>query len=431
LQQRRILIVSTTTGYQTRSFGEAADRLGVRLVFATDRCHQLDDPWRDAAVPIRFYDEEASLEAIVEAARSNPLHGVIAVGDRPTRIAALAAEALGLPGNQPSAAEISRNKLATRERLSSSGLPTPWFRAISLDIEPGALARELSFPAVVKPLALSGSRGVIRANNPTEFVAAFERLRRLLSEKSVRAMRDAVNDIVIVEGFVPGQEFALEGLMEQGRLRPLALFDKPDPLDGPFFEETIYVTPSSLPVTRQQEIQDAVGRAVAAIGLQHGPVHAECRVNGRDVVVLEVAARPIGGLCAKALRFQNGQGELMSLEELLLRHALGEPTDHLARESSASGVMMVPIPRPGIYRRVEGTDAAAAVPGIEDVRITAKPDQVLVPLPEGASYLGFIFARRETSDEVVCALRSAHGKLKFVIEREVRLSGQAGMRNEE
>ena len=431
ISDRRVLIVSTTTGYQTRSFCEAAERLGVRLVFATDRCHQLADPWRDAAVPIRFHDEEASLQAIIEAARSEPLHGVIAVGDRPTRIAALAAEALGLPGNQPSATEISRNKLATRERLSSSGLPTPWFRAISLDVEPGALARELSFPAVVKPLALSGSRGVIRANNPAEFVAAFERLRRLLSERSVRAMRDAANENVIVEGFVPGQEFALEGLMEQGRLRPLALFDKPDPLDGPFFEETIYVTPSALPVARQQDIHDAVGRAVGAIGLQHGPVHVECRVNGNDVVVLEVAARPIGGLCAKALRFQNGQGEGMSLEELLLRHALGEGTDHLARESSASGVMMIPIPSRGIYRRVEGTDAAAAVPGIEDVRITAKPDQILVPLPEGASYLGFIFARRETSDEVVCALRSAHEKLKFVIERELTVNSESKVMSNE
>src|SRR5262245_54230042 len=163
---RSVLIVSTTTGYQTRSFGEAAERLGVQLVFATDCCHQLDDPWRDAAVPIRFHDEEASLEAIIEAARSTPLHGVIAVGDRPTRIPALAAQALGLPGNQPSATDISRNKLATRERLSSSGLPTPWFRAMSLDVEPEALSHELSFPAVVKPLALSGSRGVIRANNP-------------------------------------------------------------------------------------------------------------------------------------------------------------------------------------------------------------------------------------------------------------------------
>jgi biotin carboxylase len=427
---RSVLIVSTTTGYQTRSFGEAAERLGVRLVFATDCCHQLDDPWRDAAVPIRFYDEAASLEAIVEAARSKPLHGIIAVGDRPTRIAALAAEALGLPGNPPSATDISRNKLATRERLSSCGLPTPWFRAISLDVEPGALAGELSFPAVLKPLALSGSRGVIRANNATEFIAAFERLRRLVSDRSVRAMRDVVNENVIVEGFVPGQEFALEGLMEQGRLRPLALFDKPDPLDGPFFEETIYVTPSALPVARQQDIHDAVGRAVAAIGLRHGPVHAECRVNGTDVVVLEVAARPIGGLCAKALRFQNGQGTTISLEELLLQHALGEPTDHLAREAGASGVMMVPIPGRGIYRRVEGTDAAAAVPGIEDVRITAKPDQVLVPLPEGASYLGFIFARRESSDEVVSALRSAHGKLTFVIEREIPVSSQQVMSDE-
>jgi biotin carboxylase len=417
---KRVLIVATTTGYQTRSFGEAAERIGIELVFATDRCHQLDDPWRDAAVPIRFFDEESSVRSIVDASRIRPIHGIIAVGDRPTRIAALAAGALGLPGNPPAAAEISRNKLATRQCLSAAGLPAPWFRVMALDAEPRSLADEGSFPCVVKPLALSGSRGVIRADNPSQLVDAFERLRGLLLQKSVRAMRDPANDTILVEGFVPGQEFALEGLLEHGRLRSLALFDKPDPLDGPFFEETTYVTPSTLSLGRQQQIRDAVLRAITAIGLCHGPVHAECRVNGSDVVVLEVAARPIGGLCAKALRFQNGTNDAISLEELLLRHALGERTDHISRERNASGVMMVPIPGRGIYRRVDGVEAAERVPGVEDVRIMAKPDQVLVPLPEGASYLGFIFARGETPEEVVHALRAAHGKLTFVIDREVR-----------
>jgi biotin carboxylase len=416
----RILIVSTTIGYQTRSFGEAAERLGIQLVFATDRCHQIDDPWRDAAVPIRFHDEDASVRAVMKASRSQPIHGVIAVGDRPTRIAALVAEALGLPGHPPRAAEICRNKLATRECLTSAGLPSPAFRAVPLNADPCALACRVSFPCVVKPLALSGSRGVIRANNRTEFVEAFERLRRLLSQASIRAMRDPAHDSIIVEAFVAGREFALEGLVERGRLRTLALFDKPDPLDGPFFEETIYVTPSALALERQREVHETMGRAIAAMGLRHGPVHAECRINlESSVVVLEVAARPIGGLCAKALRFRHSTGELISLEELLLRHASGESTDHLSRESSASGVMMVPIPSRGIYRRVEGTDEAAAVPGIEEVRITAKPDQRLVPLPEGASYLGFIFARRHAADEVTHALRAAHAKLHFVIKKAV------------
>lgn len=418
----RILIVATTTGYQTRSFGDAAERVGVELVFATDRCHQIDDPWRDAAVPIRFYDEESSIRAIVEAARIKPIHGVVAVGDRPTRIAALASEALGLPGNPPAAAEISRNKLASRECLSAAGLPVPWFHAMALEADPHALARHLSFPCVVKPLALSGSRGVIRADSPAQFVGAFERLRGLLSQTSVRAMRDPANDIILVEAFVPGREFALEGLLEQGRLRPLALFDKPDPLDGPFFEETIYVTPSTLPLDRQRQLHDAVQRAITAMGLRHGPIHAECRVNGNAVVVLEVAARPIGGLCARALRFQNDTTSAMSLEELLLRHALGERTDRMSRERDASGVMMVPIPSRGIYRGVDGVEAAEMVPGVEEVRITAKPDQVLVPLPEGASYLGFIFARRETPGEVVRALRAGHGKLKFAIDRELTVA---------
>lgn len=418
---KRVLVLSTTTGYQTRSFGEAAERLGVELVLATDRCDQLDDPWRDSAVPVRFFDEEASLQAIIEASRTRPLQGVIALGDRPTVLAARVAEALHVPGNPVAAAEISRSKLATRERLASAGLAGPWFRRVDLDLEPARLARELSFPCVLKPLGLSGSRGVIRTDNTTQFVAAFERVRRLLSEPSIKASRDVLNDTFIVEGFVAGQEFALEGLVEDGRLRTLALFDKPDPLDGPFFEETIYVTPSGLSPERQRELEAVVARAIVAIGLRHGPVHAECRVH-REIVVLEVAARPIGGLCAKALRFEGAGAGVMSLEELLLRHACGESTHHLKREAASSGVMMIPIPARGIYRRVDGVDAAGTVPGVQDIRITAKPDQLLVPLPEGASYLGFIFARCATAEEVVEALRTAHARLQFVIDREIAVS---------
>ena len=224
----------------------------------------------------------------------------------------------------------------------------------------------------------------------------------------------------LVEEFVPGPELALEGLLDRGSLAVLALFDKPDPLDGPFFEETIYVTPSTAPDAMQWDILDAVSRAAAAIGLTHGPIHAECRVNSRGVYILEVAARPIGGRCARSLRFQKkGEGPLVSLEEVLLRHALGESPSDWRRETAASGVMMIPIPHRGVYRSVAGVDEAKAVPSVDDVQITAKPDQVLVPLPEGSSYLGFIFAHAPTPDAVERAIRDAHAQLRFTIDPEL------------
>jgi biotin carboxylase len=420
---RRVLLLATTTGYQTRMFGEAAERLGVELVFATDRCDMLEDPWQDAAIPVRFHDEDHSVRAILDRATTHPIHGILAVGDRPTTIAALVAETLGLPGHAPMAATIARNKLLTRERLRDSDLLVPWFVPTSADADPGELAAMLSYPCVVKPLSLSGSRGVIRADDTASFVEAFARVRALLATPDIRAERDVdygAHDTILVEGFIDGWEFALEGLLDHGALNGLALFDKPDPLDGPFFEETIYVTPSSAPEAMQWDIVDAVARAAAAIGLTHGPIHAECRVSDRGVYVLEVAARPIGGLCAGSLRFQKkGTGPVVPLEEVLLRHALGESADDWRREVAASGVMMIPIPQRGIYRGVEGVDAARAVLGIDEVRITAKLDQRLVPLPEGASYLGFIFARGETSADAERALRQAHACLRFVIDPEV------------
>jgi biotin carboxylase len=415
----RILLLATTTGYQVRAFGEAAERLGVDLVYATDRCHVLDDPWRDEAVAIRFYDEEGSAAAILEAARGRPIDGVLAVGDRPTVIGARVIAGLGLPGHSTAAATTSRNKLLTRERFRGAGLPAPWFLSVPVSIEPSELEGRVTFPCVVKPLTLSGSRGVIRVNDQAALVAALYRLRALLQSPDVRGDRTGANETALIEEFIPGQEFAVEGLMEHGALHVLAIFDKPDPLDGPFFEETIYVTPSRASHAVQEEIIHIVGRAAEAIGLHHGPIHAECRVNDRGVFVLEVAARPIGGLCSRALRFE-GVGSC-SLEELLLRHALGEPIAEWTREATASGVMMIPIPRRGVFRSVSGADAARALANIEDVRITAKPDQVLVPLPEGASYLGFIFARAATPDDVERALRAAHARLTFTIDPEVRV----------
>jgi hypothetical protein len=422
----RILLLATTTGYQTRAFGDAARALDVDLVFATDRCDQLDNPWQDNAIAIRFHEEARSVQAIVEASQRRPIDGVLVVGDRPTVIAARAARVLGLPWHAPEAAAAARHKVRTRERLRDAGLPVPWFMPLALT-DAAASHRPLSYPCVVKPVALSGSRGVMRADDPASFVASVDRLRALLASPDIRAERDTDHDTILVEGFIPGREYAVEGLMHRGALHVLAIFDKPDPLDGPFFEETIYLTPSAAPEADQRAIVSAIDQAATALGLSHGPVHAECRVGRNadtglpEVYVLEVAARPIGGLCARALGFEQPgmpEARVVPLEELLMRHALGLPPGGWRRESIASGVMMIPIPRRGTFRGVEGVEDAESVPGITAVRLTAKTDQALLPLPEGASYLGFIFARATGVADVERALREAHARLRFRIDAE-------------
>ncbi len=415
----RVLLLATTTGYQVRSFGAAARRCGIELVLGTDRCTTLDDPWQDAALPIRFHEADDSVATIVSNAREHPIDGVVAVGDRPTVIAALAAAALGLAGHPPAAVRRAGNKRLTRESFAGANLPSPWFRSVSLDHDECALAMDVRYPCVLKPLALSGSRGVIRANDAEQFGHVFRRIRRLLRQRDIRSMRDVALDEVLVEGYVEGNEFAVEGIVDHGRFRVLAIFEKPEPLDGPFFEETVYVTPPRLADAQQSAVVEAVAAAARCLGLEHGPVHAECRVHADRVVVLEVAARPIGGLCATALRFENAGGQDESLEGLLLRHAAGESVDAYRRESRASGVMMIPIPSTGRLKGASGIATARTVAGVDDIVITAKPDQLLVPLPEGGSYLGFIFARAPTPDAAVEALRSAHQRLHFEIETQV------------
>jgi len=417
----RVLLLATTTGYQTRSFGESAERLGVDLIFATDRCHVLEDPWSDRALPIRFADEDWSTYTLLEFAKTTPIDGVLAVGDRPTVIAGHVLEGLGLPGHAAEAARTARNKLLSRTRLRAASMRVPFFHPVAVDTDVQALAEVIPFPAVLKPLVLSGSRGVVRVNNREELVAAFYRLRSLFQAPDIRGARDESSEMILVEGFIEGHEYAVEAVMSHGALKVLAIFDKPDRLDGPFFEETIYVTPPVIPPQVEAAIVSAVAQSAFALGLRHGPIHAECRVLGEDVWMLEVAARPIGGLCARSLRFTRNEpgGPVISLEELLLRHAIGERVDAWSRESTASGVMMIPIPRRGVFRRAAGLEQARAVCGVDDVRITAKTDQLLLPLPEGASYLGFIFARGQDARAVERALREAHARLRFTIDPEV------------
>jgi biotin carboxylase len=390
---RRLLLFAATTGYQIRVFADAARRLGVELTLATDRCHVLEDPWGDHAIAVKFDRIAESVEAL----RSLECDGIAAVGDRPALLAAAAAEALGVAFHPLSAARACNDKFLARQLYQAAGLRVPQFFRADLEQEPHTLAGRAPYPCVLKPLGLSASRGVIRANDEREFVDAVRRIRKM-GEQQIQ-----------VESYIAGREFAVEGLVTAGRFQPLAIFDKPDPLEGPFFEETIYVTPSRESAAVQLELFETTARAVRALGLRHGPVHAELRYNSDGAWVLETAARPIGGLCAKTLVFEPD----MPLEEIILRHALGEDVTRAHTKRPASGVMMIPIPKDGIYESVDGLEKARTVPGIEDVIITAKEGQRLVPLPEGASYLGFIFARGDTPTEVEAALRQSHAELQF------------------
>jgi hypothetical protein len=427
---KRLLLFAATTGYQIRVFADAARRLGADLTLATDRCHVMEDPWGDSAIAVKFDRVEESLEPL----RGMQFDGVAAVGDRSAVLAAEAAEMLGVPFHPPAAARACNDKYLARQLYQAAGLRVPQFFRAQFTEDPKAVAARAPYPCVLKPLGLSASRGVIRANNGAEFVAAFERIRKI------------AEGYLQVESYIPGCEFAVEGLVTAGQFQPIAIFDKPDPLEGPFFEETIYITPSREPEDVQRALLETTANAVRALGLRHGPVHAELRHNAEGAWMLEAHARPIGGLCAKTLWGGSpgpqpaprpacrklGETDLVEergapgsiqgdpcgpggppYEEIILRHAFGEDVSQFRLQPGASGVMMIPIPKDGIYRAVQGIEEASAA--VEEIIITATPGQRLIPLPEGSSYLGFIFARGSSSQEVEAALRQAHSQLRFDI----------------
>src|SRR3984893_16511139 len=429
-QPRRLLLFTNKLGYQTRSFEAAARKHATEIIYVTDRCHQLEDPWGDRAIAVHFESAQSAAANVVEALNGKNVDGILALGDSPSVAAAYTARELGIPYNHPASVEACRSKLRMREVFRQAGLKTPWFRVINFDPLPEPALLGISYPCVLKPLSLSASRGVIRANNRAEFVSAAQRIRKLLESPEIRATREANLDQVLVEGYIPGREVAVEGLLTDGDLNLLAIFAKPDPLEGPYFEETIYVTTSSLSESQQLAIQKCAQESARAIGLTRGPVHAEFRIHhekGADEVSpLDIAARPIGGLCAGALRFIENENQTtenknatehasIGLEELLLLHSLDLPVSTWTRERMASGVMMIPVRSSGILESVQGEEAARETRGITELLITARLHDYIEAWPEGASYLGFLFASSETPGEVEQALRAAHAKLRFTM----------------
>ena len=409
----RLLLLLPTATYRATAFVEAALRLGVALTVASELPSTFEQAQPAALVTLDFSDPERAALQATEFARRYPIAGVIGVDDDGAVVAAAIAGRLGLKGNPPAAALAARDKHVQRRELARHGVPVPRFELHGLDEDVTQLAARVHYPCVLKPLRLAASRGVIRADDAPGFAAAFARVKEILEQAGCERS-------ILVEDFVPGPEVALEGLVIDGRLALLGLFDKPDPLDGPFFEETIYVTPSRLPGPAQRELARCAEAAVAALGVREGPIHAELRHNARGPWLIELAARPIGGRCSAVLRFTAGEGgretgDPYSLEELIIRHALGMPLPVLEREQRAAGVMMIPVPGAGVLREVRGIAEARAVPLVEDVAITAHPGEALVPWPEGSRYPGFIFARGETPEAVEGALRAAHGRLTFVL----------------
>ena len=406
---KRVLLLLPTTGYRNNDFLAAAKKLGVEIVAAADYCHQLAPSWGLAPIMALHFDRPEQAADIVVRELDASVDAVLAVDDPGVELAALLAERLRLPGNSAHAVRRVRDKLAFRRLLREREFPCPEFHHLPSGEDPRKLVPELTFPVVVKARRLSASRGVIRADDSEGLVQAVHWVRAIQS----RADRDAEELGLVIEGFIPGREYAFEGALDKGELMALALFDKPDPLDGPYFEETLYITPSRLPAEIQSRIRFEVARVCRAAGLTDGSIHAELRVNDKGIWLLELAPRSIGGLCGRVLTHSLG----MTLEELILRRVVGEPLP-ISNARGAAGVMMIPIPRRGVYRGLEGLAAAQSVPEVTGVSITAEPGQIIAPPPDGASYLGFIFARASSPAEAENALRIAHRRLHFDIRPE-------------
>ncbi|HET7378477.1 MAG TPA: ATP-grasp domain-containing protein [Gaiellales bacterium] len=399
-----------TTTYRTTAFVEAARRLQVDLTVASEKPSTFEETRPDGLLTLDFASLEWAVWKARRFAERCPFDAALGVDDDTVVVAEAIDEAFGRARNPVAATLAARDKQLQRSLLHEARVATPKFSLHVIGEHVDAVAESTRYPCIVKPLRMSASRGVIRADDPAQLAAAVGRLGAILGSACDPETEGMLE--YLVEDFVPGYEVALEGLLVGGELHALALFDKPDPLDGPFFEETIYVTPSRHPESEQLALIDCARQAAAALGLREGPIHAELRFNERGAWLIELAARPIGGRCSTVLRFGDGS---VSLEEIVIRHALRLPLPSLLRERRAAAVMMIPVPGAGVLEGVAGIDEAKQVPGVDDVVITAHRGETLVPWPEGSRYPGFIFARGETPEQAERSVREAHRRLRFVV----------------
>lgn len=411
----RVLVIAPHGSYRTAAFIQAANKLNIDVLIASQGEHSIVSDYVQG-LHIDLTDEAACIKTILAEAAQRTFSGVIGTDDSTTELAAIVAEKLSLPHNDPEAVKIAQRKDLARLSLKKSKAKIPQFDLLTTTKPLSEQAVKVKFPAVIKPVALSASRGVIRVNDQLELQQAIVRIKKMLLEE--RQIDESIREILLLETFIPGKEVAIEGMLHDGELDVLAIFDKPDPLDGPFFEETYYITPTSFSEEIQQEIKQTVLQSCQSYGLTEGPVHAECRINEKGVWILEVAARTIGGMCGRLLSLGTGH----SLEELVLLHAMGQRVEMKLLESAA-GVLMIPIPGAGILKRVEGLLEAQRTPFVKELSIEVREGYELVPLPEGNSYLGFIFAEAPSAEQAEQALRHAHDCLNIVIAPLWKIGG--------
>jgi biotin carboxylase len=402
----RVLLLVPARTYRATDFLVAAGRLGLELMIGSDGALPLSD---QLVVRVDPGGLEASVERLVD--RCGQVDAVVAVDTPMLLLAAATAARMGLPHNPADAVLASTDKATQRHRWAAAGVAQPAFRVVPAGASPAAVrdaAAQVGFPCVVKAVSLSGSQGVLRVDDGAGAVAAARRIRQILDG----AARPA-DEPLLVEEYVPGWELSIDGLLSNGELTVTAVFDKPDIPDGPTFEETILITPSRLPPPILSSALGTAELAAAALELRYGPIHAELRLaarRGHRPTMLELAARSIGGLCSRALRFLDGA----SLEQLVLANALGARVTP-QRVTGAAGVLMLPVERAGVLEAVHGRAAAAAVPGITGLSLTTPVGQTVQPLPDGDRYLGFVFAEGPTHLEVEEALRAARRRLRVVI----------------
>lgn len=369
---------------------------------------------------------EQAIEQALRLHEQTSIGAVLGYEEDATLTVAHIAAALGLPAHPVAAAEAALDKPMMKQRFAAAGIPAADFIVAADEDEAVAWAEAGGYPVVVKPCRGSASQGVIRANDEHTLRQAYRRLRRIIRDHELDN-GGRPPSAHLVERYLPGSELSCELLLQYGAPEVITEFGKPLPLTGPYFEESIYLTPPALGAALRREVHELSMAAAKALGFYHGPAHCEIRLTPDGPKVLEIAGRLLGGACAGSFRDRLGE----DLDALLLRSALGERITLPAPADDAPtvGALMIPVPGEGRVVAVRGDDGARRVPGVRDVSLQTEPGEIVVPFPEQACYaVGFVSASGPDEAAVVGSLGQAAAQISLELtplrpERWVRSIG--------
>ncbi len=392
---KKLLLVIPENSYKSNDFVVAAEKLGIDFLIITDS-EQVSSKFSDTVI-INKFDAELNKNNLKKL---KDVTHVLPVDHSALKFSGYLVDLLEVKGNKLESINLSMNKYESR-KIFNSLLDIKVNNEIIKNIDDVNTFINKNGTSVLKPIYGTASKSVLKINNVEKNKEQIEKL-----------MQDCFDQDLVIEEYIDGKEYALEGTIINSELKKIVIFDKPVEYKHPYFEESIYITPSELSSEAEKRVVSIVDKACKKIGLEDGPVHVEFKINENQIFIIEINPRMIGGLCSRCLSFGLFK---VSLEEIILHAFMNNELKNIELLNNYVGVLMIPTPKSGKFISIN-KEELENIPNISNVEITVPEGSDLLEPPYGDKYLGFAFSQGIDKKTVNESLLTAMNLANPIIE---------------